>query len=116
VSATAHRAHHEPAFAPEPTEPQTITGGHLVAKALRAEGIDTIFTLCGGHIIDIYDRFAQMLGGYGEEVREPGQIRPALERAGESGRPALINVWIDPDAFAPGTMNQTMYKSDGGRS
>ena len=32
-----------------------ISGGHLVAKALRAEGVDTIFTLCGGHIIDIYD-------------------------------------------------------------
>jgi acetolactate synthase-1/2/3 large subunit len=32
-----------------------ISGGHLVAKALRNEGIDTIFTLCGGHIIDIYD-------------------------------------------------------------
>jgi acetolactate synthase-1/2/3 large subunit len=57
-----------------------------------------------------YDRFAQMLGGYGEEVREPGQIRPALERARESGKPALINVWIDQNAFAPGTMNQTMYK------
>ncbi|MBO0851921.1 MAG: acetolactate synthase, partial [Pseudonocardia sp.] len=27
----------------------------MVAKALKAEGIDTIFTLCGGHIIDIYD-------------------------------------------------------------
>ena len=26
-----------------------------MAKALKAEGIDTIFTLCGGHIIDIYD-------------------------------------------------------------
>ena len=36
-------------------EPETISGGHLVAKALRAEGIDVIFTLCGGHIIDIYD-------------------------------------------------------------
>ena len=33
----------------------TISGGHLVAKALKAEGIDVIFTLCGGHIIDIYD-------------------------------------------------------------
>src|ERR1700676_1565414 len=32
-----------------------VSGGHLVAKALRAEGVDTIFTLCGGHIIDIYD-------------------------------------------------------------
>src|SRR3954449_4329830 len=35
--------------------PAEISGGHLVAKALRAEGVDTIFTLCGGHIIDIYD-------------------------------------------------------------
>ena len=57
-----------------------------------------------------YDKFAQMLGGYGEAVREPSQIRPALERARESGKPALINVWIDQNAFAPGTMNQTMYK------
>ena len=32
-----------------------LSGGHLVAKALRTEGVDTIFTLCGGHIIDIYD-------------------------------------------------------------
>lgn len=32
-----------------------ISGGHLVAKALKQEGVDTIFTLCGGHIIDIYD-------------------------------------------------------------
>src|ERR1700685_3970470 len=32
-----------------------VSGGHLVAKALKNEGVDTIFTLCGGHIIDIYD-------------------------------------------------------------
>ena len=34
---------------------EMISGGHLVAKALKAEGIDVIYTLCGGHIIDIYD-------------------------------------------------------------
>src|ERR1700742_3377079 len=32
-----------------------VSGGHLVAKALKNEGVDTIFTLYGGHIIDIYD-------------------------------------------------------------
>ena len=32
-----------------------VSGGHLVARALKGEGVDTIFTLCGGHIIDIYD-------------------------------------------------------------
>ena len=34
---------------------EVVSGGHLVAKALKNEGVDTIFTLCGGHIIDIYD-------------------------------------------------------------
>ena len=34
---------------------KVISGGHLVARALKNEGVDTIFTLCGGHIIDIYD-------------------------------------------------------------
>jgi acetolactate synthase I/II/III large subunit len=57
-----------------------------------------------------YDEFARMLGGYGEEVRDPQDIAPALQRARESGKPSLINVWVDPDAYAPGTMNQTMYK------
>jgi acetolactate synthase-1/2/3 large subunit len=57
-----------------------------------------------------YDQFAKILGGHGEEVRDPSQIGPALRRARESGLPSLINVWIDPDAYAPGTMNQTMYK------
>jgi thiamine pyrophosphate-dependent acetolactate synthase large subunit-like protein len=57
-----------------------------------------------------FDRFATMLGGYGEEVRDPTAIQPALQRARASGKPSLINVWIDPEAYAPGTMNQTMYR------
>jgi acetolactate synthase-1/2/3 large subunit len=57
-----------------------------------------------------YDEFARMLGGYGEEVRDPKDIAPALQRARESGKPSLINVWVDPEVYAPGTMNQTMYK------
>jgi acetolactate synthase I/II/III large subunit len=57
-----------------------------------------------------FEQFAKMLGGYGEEVREAKNIGPALRRARESGKCALINVWVDPDVYAPGTMNQTMYK------
>ena len=60
-----------------------------------------------------FDKFAEMLGGHGEEVREPKDIRPALERAREavaSGKPALVNIWVDRDVWAPGTKNQTMYK------
>jgi acetolactate synthase-1/2/3 large subunit len=61
-----------------------------------------------------FGKFAEMLGGYGEEVREPGQIAPALQRARESvrrlKRSAVINIWVDPSEYAPGTKNQTMYK------
>jgi acetolactate synthase-1/2/3 large subunit len=61
-----------------------------------------------------FGRFAEMLGGYGEEVREPAQIAPALLRARESvrktGRSAVVNIWVDPAVYAPGTMAQTMYK------
>ena len=65
----------------------------------------------GNHLSDVrYSEFAQMLGGYGEEVSDPAGIGPALRRARESGKPSLINVWVDPDVYAPGTMNQTMYK------
>jgi acetolactate synthase-1/2/3 large subunit len=34
---------------------ETNSGGHLVVQALKAAGVGAIFTLCGGHIVDIYD-------------------------------------------------------------
>ena len=61
-----------------------------------------------------FGKFAEMLGGYGEEVRDPAQIAPALRRARESvarlRRCAVVNIWVDPREYAPGTKNQTMYK------
>ncbi len=41
-----------------------------------------------------YDRMVEGLGGYGEFVTDPAQIRPALERAEASGLPALVNVHL----------------------
>jgi len=65
----------------------------------------------GNYLGDVdFEKFAHMLGFYGEAVRDPKEIRPALERAREAGTCAVINVWLDPDAYAPGTENQTMYK------
>jgi acetolactate synthase-1/2/3 large subunit len=61
-----------------------------------------------------FSKFAEMLGGYGEEVRDPEEIAPALRRARESvngtGKSAVVNIWVDPGEWAPGTKNQTMYK------
>jgi acetolactate synthase-1/2/3 large subunit len=48
-----------------------------------------------------YDRVVEALGGYGEMVDRPDEIRPALERAFKSGVPACINVICDPDAEYP---------------
>jgi acetolactate synthase-1/2/3 large subunit len=41
-----------------------------------------------------YHRMVEGLGGYGEFVDRPDEIRPALERAAASGLPALVNVHI----------------------
>ncbi len=41
-----------------------------------------------------YEQIVEALGGYGERVREPGQLRPALERAFAAGVPACLNVDI----------------------
>ena len=61
-----------------------------------------------------FSGFAEMLGGYGAEIREPQEIQPALQKARESvkstGKSAVINVWVNPDEYAPGTKAQTMYK------
>ena len=32
-----------------------LHGGQLVARALKAAGVEVVFTLCGGHILPIYD-------------------------------------------------------------
>ena len=45
----------EDTLAKKSQQHDVVSGGHLVARALKNEGVDTIFTLCGGHIIDIYD-------------------------------------------------------------
>jgi acetolactate synthase-1/2/3 large subunit len=52
-----------------------------------------------------YDRVVEALGGHGELVRTPDELRPALERAFASGRPALVNVLTDPSIAYPRRSN-----------
>ena len=63
--------------------PQKMIVGHTTAAEL-SPGIR-------------YDKMVEALGGYGELVERPADIRPALERAFASGLPACINVLIDPE-------------------
>ncbi|QQC67095.1 hypothetical protein I6I06_19170 [Paraburkholderia ginsengisoli] len=196
-----------------------VSGGDVTAKVLKNEAVDTIFALCGGHIIDIYDgcadggirivdardeqlaahaadgyarqsgklgrvvtaagpgpgrtnadtgvatafrskRAIPNTGGRGAQTQHemrslrdlphvdimasitkvaasasntervadmismaarerfngaPGpQISGALQRARETmhrtGRPAMVNIWVDLRECAPGTKNRTLYK------
>ncbi len=45
-----------------------------------------------------YDKMAEVFGAYGELVERPKDIRPAMERAVKSGKPAVVNVITDPNA------------------
>ena len=61
-----------------------------------------------------FSYFPKQWGGFGIEVREPAQIAPALRQArqevAKTGKSAVVNIWVDPNEYAPGTKNQTMYK------
>jgi len=71
--------------------PMKFLYGYSVAAELRPE--------------TRYDQVVEALGGHGELVREPGELRGALERALGAGRPALVNVLTDPEVAYPRRSN-----------
>ncbi|HEY5707905.1 MAG TPA: acetolactate synthase [Solirubrobacterales bacterium] len=71
--------------------PMKFLYGYSVAAELRPE--------------TRYDQMVETLGCDGVLVREPGELRPALERAFESGRPTLVNVLTDPEVVYPRKSN-----------
>jgi acetolactate synthase I/II/III large subunit len=52
-----------------------------------------------------YDQMVESLGCDGVLVCHPDELRPALERAFESGRPTLVNVLTDPEVVYPRKSN-----------
>jgi thiamine pyrophosphate-dependent acetolactate synthase large subunit-like protein len=71
--------------------PMEFLYGYSVAAELRPE--------------TRYDQMVEALGGHGALVREPGELRPALERAFEATGPTLINVLTDPTVAYPRSAN-----------
>ena len=45
-----------------------------------------------------FEEMAEALEAYGEKVEKPDDIRPALERAFDSGKAAVVNVIVEPTA------------------
>jgi len=52
-----------------------------------------------------YDEVIEALGGHGELVERPEDVKPALARAFEAGKPALVNVLTDPAVVYPRRSN-----------
>jgi acetolactate synthase-1/2/3 large subunit len=52
-----------------------------------------------------YDEVVEALGGHGELVATPAELRPALKRAFGSGLPAVVNVLTDPAVAYPRRSN-----------
>jgi acetolactate synthase I/II/III large subunit len=71
--------------------PMEFLYGYSVAAELRPE--------------TRYDEVVAALGGHGELVRTPDEVRPALERAFSAGVPALVNVLTDPAVAYPRKSN-----------
>jgi acetolactate synthase-1/2/3 large subunit len=71
--------------------PMKFLYGYSVAAQLRPE--------------TRYDQLVESLGCDGLLVRDPSELRPALERAFESGRPTLVNVLTDPEVVYPRKSN-----------
>jgi acetolactate synthase I/II/III large subunit len=71
--------------------PMKFLYGYSVAAELRPE--------------TRYDELVETLGCEGVVVREPDELRPALERAFSSGVPTLVNVITDPEVVYPRKAN-----------
>ncbi len=71
--------------------PMKFLYGYSVAAELRPE--------------TPYEKVVEALGCEGAVVSEPEQLRPALEKAFESGRPTLVNVITDPEVVYPRKSN-----------
>lgn len=48
-----------------------------------------------------YDEIARGMNCYGERIVEPSQIKPALQRAVDSGKPAVLDIKINREVIPP---------------
>jgi acetolactate synthase-1/2/3 large subunit len=54
-----------------------------------------------------FDKLAESMGAHGERVRDPRELKPAIDRALAAGGPAVVHVDVDPvkHMWAPGLMH-----------
>lgn len=74
----------------------TVHGGRLVARALRSEQVSFIFTLCGGHVMPIYDGCIDEGIGVIDVRHEQTAAHAADGWARVTGRPGVAVVTAGP--------------------
>src|SRR5512144_706426 len=74
----------------------TIHGGRVVAKALKAENVPFVFTLCGGHVMPIYDGCLDEGIGVIDVRHEQTAAHAADGWARVTGRPGVAVVTAGP--------------------
>jgi len=52
-----------------------------------------------------FGELARLFGAHGETVTDPDQLRPAFDRALTAGRPAVIDVHVNPEEMAMATVD-----------
>jgi acetolactate synthase-1/2/3 large subunit len=71
-------------------------GGRVVAQALRREGVEYVFTLCGGHVMSIYDGCLDEGIGIIDVRHEQSAAHAADGWARVTGRPGVAIVTAGP--------------------
>lgn len=75
--------------------------GHLLQDNMLPAGSPMIASLLPAR----YEKMAEMVGGHAEYVETAGEIRPALDRALEADKLAIVHVRVDPKAARTGGGN-----------
>src|SRR2546423_7934927 len=73
-----------------------LHGGRVVARALKREGVSSVFTLCGGHVMSIYDGCLDEGIGIVDVRHEQSAAHAADGWARVTGQPGVAIVTAGP--------------------
>jgi thiamine pyrophosphate-dependent acetolactate synthase large subunit-like protein len=72
-------------------------GGHILADALAINAVDTVFCVPGESYLPLLDGLYE----HRERVERTEDFAAAFERALGAGKPALIELVLDPEVLTP---------------
>lgn len=87
----------------------TVTGSHLIGRALKAEGVSTVFTLAGDHNLPLLDALADMDFRIIDTRHEAAAVHMADGWARVSGEPGVVTYTTPGFANAVPGLGSAMY-------